>query len=104
MPDGEAAIRPAMWMILMATVLDIMAMGIVMPVLPVLIQDLTGSLKAASLWTGIIGSLWAVMQLLCAPLIGSLSDRYGRRPSPAFIRPTMERSSQLSVLRAETGE
>jgi DHA1 family tetracycline resistance protein-like MFS transporter len=69
-----------MWMILMATVLDIMAMGIVMPVLPVLIQDITGSLEAASVWTGVIGSLWAVMQLLCAPVIGALSDRFGRRP------------------------
>jgi DHA1 family tetracycline resistance protein-like MFS transporter len=69
-----------MGVIFVAALLDIMAMGIVMPVLPVLIQDITGSLKAASIWTGLIGSLWAVMQLLCAPVIGALSDRFGRRP------------------------
>lgn len=67
-------------MILVTGFLDMLAMGVVMPVLPGLIEDLTGSLGAAGLWTGILGSLWALMQLLCAPIIGSLSDRFGRRP------------------------
>ena len=71
---------PAIWMILIAAFLDMMAMGIVMPVLPGLIEDLTGSLVAAGIWTGVIGSLWALMQFVCAPIIGSLSDRFGRRP------------------------
>ena len=71
---------PAIGMILVTGFLDMLAMGVVMPVLPGLIEDLTGSLSAAGLWTGILGSLWALMQLLCAPLIGSLSDRFGRRP------------------------
>ena len=76
----SAVRRPAIWMILVAAFLDMMAMGIVMPVLPGLIEDLTGSLAAAGFWTGLIGSLWALMQFACAPLIGSLSDCYGRRP------------------------
>lgn len=71
---------PAIWMVLIAAFLDMMAMGIVMPVLPGLIEDLTGSLAAAGIWTGVIGSLWALMQFVFAPIIGSLSDRYGRRP------------------------
>lgn len=71
---------PVISMILVAAVLDMMAMGIVMPVLPVLIEDLTGSLQAAGIWTGLIASLWATMQFFCAPVIGALSDRYGRRP------------------------
>ena len=71
---------PAIWMVLIAAFLDMMAMGIVMPVLPGLIEDLTGSLAAAGIWTGVIGSLWALMQFVFAPVIGSLSDRYGRRP------------------------
>lgn len=82
---GAARVRvaveaPAIWMILIAAFLDMMAMGIVMPVLPGLIEDLTGSLRAAGIWTGAIGSLWALMQFVCAPVIGSLSDRFGRRP------------------------
>ena len=77
----RVAVRaPAIWMILIAAFLDMMAMGIVMPVLPGLIEDLTGSLRAAGIWTGVIGSLWALMQFVCAPIIGSLSDRFGRRP------------------------
>jgi DHA1 family tetracycline resistance protein-like MFS transporter len=67
-------------MILIAAFLDMMAMGIVMPVLPGLIEKLTGSLASAGVWTGVIGSLWALMQFVCAPAIGSLSDRFGRRP------------------------
>ena len=75
-----AARAPAIWMILIAGFLDMMAMGIVMPVLPGLIEGLTGSAASAGLWTGIVGSLWAMMQFVCAPVIGSLSDRFGRRP------------------------
>ncbi|MBV1688375.1 TCR/Tet family MFS transporter [Novosphingobium sp. G106] len=77
---ARAVKPPAIWMILIAAFLDMMAMGIVMPVLPGLIEDLTGSLAAAGIWTGLIGSLWALMQFVCAPIIGSLSDRFGRRP------------------------
>ena len=77
---AHAVKQPAIWMILIAAFLDMMAMGIVMPVLPGLIEDLTGSLASAGLWTGVIGSLWALMQFVCAPVIGSLSDCYGRRP------------------------
>jgi DHA1 family tetracycline resistance protein-like MFS transporter len=80
-PDQkEKTLRPAIWMILIAAFLDMMAMGIVMPVLPGLIEHLTGSVSAAGLWTGVIASLWAVMQLLCSPIIGGLSDHFGRRP------------------------
>jgi DHA1 family tetracycline resistance protein-like MFS transporter len=76
----KTAKAPAIWMILITGFLDMMAMGIVMPVLPGLIEGLTGSAAAAGLWTGIVGSLWAFMQFVCAPIIGSLSDRFGRRP------------------------
>jgi MFS transporter, DHA1 family, tetracycline resistance protein len=76
----DAQWRPAVWMILVTALLDLMAMGIVMPVLPVLIEEMTGSLREAGLWTGLIASLWAVMQFFCAPVLGALSDRFGRRP------------------------
>lgn len=72
--------RAAIWMILITGFLDMLAMGLVMPVLPGLIEELSGSAAKAGLWTGIIGSLWALMQFVFAPVIGSLSDRFGRRP------------------------
>ncbi len=66
--------------ILVTALLDIMSMGIIIPVLPSLIETLSGSSSAAGIWNGVFVALWAVMQFLCSPVIGSLSDRFGRRP------------------------
>lgn len=66
--------------ILVTAALDIMAMGLVIPVLPPLIEQFAGSAADAGQWNGILVALWAAMQFLASPLIGSLSDRYGRRP------------------------
>jgi DHA1 family tetracycline resistance protein-like MFS transporter len=57
-----------------------MALGIIIPVLPALIVEFTGSDADAGVWNGIMVALWAGMQFLFSPIIGSLSDRYGRRP------------------------
>jgi MFS transporter, DHA1 family, tetracycline resistance protein len=65
-----------------ATVLiDIMGLGIILPVMPALIQELTGETLSEAARDG--GWLWftyASMQFLCAPILGGLSDRFGRRP------------------------
>ncbi len=66
--------------ILLTAMLDVMSMGIVIPVVPQLIAELSGSTTATGLWNGLLVALWAVMQFLCSPVIGSLSDRFGRRP------------------------
>ncbi|ETI62867.1 MFS transporter [Sphingobium sp. C100] len=66
--------------ILVTALLDVMSMGIVIPVLPQLIETLAGSNAAAGMWNGLFVALWAAMQFLCSPVIGSLSDRFGRRP------------------------
>ena len=66
--------------ILVTAVLDVMALGIVIPVLPQLIQEFTGSNARAGFINGAFVALWAVMQFIFSPLIGSLSDRFGRRP------------------------
>lgn len=72
--------RPGVAFVLVTAFLDVMAMGLVIPVLPQLIEDFAGSNAAAGLWNGLLVALWATMQFLCSPLIGALSDRYGRRP------------------------
>lgn len=65
--------------ILVTAMLDVMSMGLVIPVLPPLIEEFTGSNASAGLWNGVFIALWAGMQFICSPIIGSLSDRYGRR-------------------------
>ena len=67
--------------ILLTVVLDSMGIGLIMPVMPDLIQSLEGGdLGQAALWGGVLATTFAVMQFLFGPTIGSISDRFGRRP------------------------
>ncbi|MCE7798668.1 TCR/Tet family MFS transporter [Sphingobium sufflavum] len=72
--------QPAVAFILVTALLDVMALGLVIPVLPALVEEFAHSDGAAGLWNGLLVALWAAMQFLFSPLIGALSDRYGRRP------------------------
>lgn len=76
-PAGRAALS----FIFVSIVLDIVAFGIVIPVLPKLVESFVDydSARAAE-WVGLFGTVWALMQFICAPVLGALSDRYGRRP------------------------
>ena len=76
-----AAFRPALAFIFVTATLDIMAMGIIIPVLPALIEQFVGSNAQAGFWNGALVAMWAGMQFIFSPIIGSLSDRYGRRPT-----------------------
>lgn len=72
---------PRMAPILAIVFLDAIGMGIIIPVMPGLITDLTGREAAdAVLWGGLLTGAYAAMLFLCGPLIGALSDRFGRRP------------------------
>lgn len=76
-----SARRPAVIFIFITLVLDILGIGLIVPVLPKLIQHYQGGdVAAGSFSYGMLAALYALMQFLFAPLIGSLSDRYGRRP------------------------
>lgn len=67
--------------ILSVVVIDAMGIGLIMPVMPVLIQDVSGSdLAHAAIWGGVLTTAFAVMQFLFGPVVGNLSDRFGRRP------------------------
>ncbi|MGR3289884.1 MAG: TCR/Tet family MFS transporter, partial [Paracoccaceae bacterium] len=62
-------------------VLDSMGIGLIMPVMPDLIQEVSGGdLGSAAVWGGIMATSFAVMQFLFGPVLGNLSDRFGRRP------------------------
>lgn len=76
-----SARRPAVLFIFITLVLDILGIGLIVPVLPKLIQHYQGGdVAAGSFSYGMLAALYALMQFLFAPLIGSISDRYGRRP------------------------
>jgi len=72
--------QPALGFILVTAALDVMAFGIVIPVLPKLVVEFTGSSADAGFWNGLMVALWAGAQFLFSPVLGSLSDRFGRRP------------------------
>lgn len=67
--------------ILITLVLDAMGFGLIMPVMPALLKEIGDvPLSDAALVGSALSAVFAVMQFLCGPLIGSISDRYGRRP------------------------
>lgn len=71
----------ALIFIFITVLLDVVGLGIIIPVLPSLIMELTGEgLSAASRYGGWLMFSYAVMQFLAAPVIGGLSDQFGRRP------------------------
>ncbi|MFE0755742.1 TCR/Tet family MFS transporter [Inquilinus sp. NPDC058860] len=73
--------RAAVAFVFVTILLDTLALGLMVPVLPKLIVEFEGGdmARAASI-TGLFGLAWAVMQFLAAPVLGALSDRFGRRP------------------------
>ena len=67
--------------IVMTVVIDAMGIGLIMPVMPDLIQEVQGvGISDAAIWGGILAASFAAMQFLFGPFLGNLSDRYGRRP------------------------
>ena len=73
--------RAALVFILITVALDSIGIGLIFPVMPDLLRQVTGgSLAEAAVWGGLLAMSFAVMQFLCGPVVGSLSDRFGRRP------------------------
>ncbi len=67
--------------IFVTIVLDMVALGLVIPVLPHLVEDfLGGDTASAARVYGLLGTVWAAMQFFSMPVLGALSDRFGRRP------------------------
>ena len=88
MNDVSAEMRPqtqrrkaALIFIFITVVLDMLALGMIVPVLPILVRNfLGGDTARASEVFGVFASAWALMQFLSSPIQGALSDRFGRRP------------------------
>lgn len=73
--------RSSYLFVLVTVAIDMLGFGLIMPVTPRLISELTGlSLDQAAPWGGYLAALYAVLNFLAGPTLGNLSDRYGRRP------------------------
>jgi DHA1 family tetracycline resistance protein-like MFS transporter len=73
--------QAAMPFIFVTVLIDIIGLGIIIPVIPALIMELSGgTVSEASSVGGLLLGIYAVMQFFFSPILGGLSDRYGRRP------------------------
>jgi DHA1 family tetracycline resistance protein-like MFS transporter len=73
--------RAAFVFIFITLLIDMMALGLIMPILPKLVASFVSDDASASAEVfGVFGTAWALMQLVSAPLLGMVSDRFGRRP------------------------
>jgi DHA1 family tetracycline resistance protein-like MFS transporter len=71
----------ALLFIFITVMINMVGFGVILPVMPQLIMDVTGQgLAEASRWGGYISVAYAIMQFIMMPVMGQLSDRYGRRP------------------------
>ncbi len=73
--------KPALGFIFITLFIDILGIGLIIPVLPQLVRSFRGGdYEAASHTVGWLGAVYALMQFLFSPVLGSLSDQFGRRP------------------------
>ncbi|HWY72908.1 MAG TPA: MFS transporter, partial [Burkholderiaceae bacterium] len=72
--------RPAVAFVMVTSLLDVIGIGLIIPIMPILVGEFTTSRDAQAYWYGAVAVTYGASQFLCAPLLGALSDRFGRRP------------------------
>ncbi|WP_406045737.1 MFS transporter [Micromonospora sp. NBC_00898] len=71
---------PALSFLLVTVFLDMLGLGLIVPIVPALMTAVTEDATAAVRWSGLLGSIYGLLQFVVSPLLGRLSDRHGRRP------------------------
>lgn len=66
--------------ILLTVLIDMVSIGLIVPVLPALVGSFTASKAEQAFWYGAVAFTFGIANFLCSPILGALSDRYGRRP------------------------
>lgn len=80
-PIAPQARQAALIFIFITVLIDVLSFGLIIPVLPHLVQQFVGGdVATAALWVGVFGTMFAFIQFITAPIQGTLSDRFGRRP------------------------
>ena len=72
--------EPAMLFILLTVLIDMMAIGLIVPVMPLLVGTFTASPTEQTFWFGAVALSFAVANFFASPILGALSDKFGRRP------------------------
>lgn len=80
-PSPRTHGKNAFFFVIVTVALDMLAFGLIIPVIPALIRELAHvTSEEATLWLGPLAATYAVMNFLFGPVMGALSDRFGRRP------------------------
>jgi len=66
--------------VLICVFIDMLGIGLIVPVLPALVGEYVSGREQQALWYGVLGATFGLMQFLFMPMLGALSDRIGRRP------------------------
>ncbi len=69
-----------MHFIMLAVLIDMMSIGVIVPVLPLLVGSFTGSQSDQAFWYGVVAFSFGIANFFASPVLGALSDAYGRRP------------------------
>ncbi|HWE99902.1 MAG TPA: TCR/Tet family MFS transporter [Caulobacteraceae bacterium] len=84
-PAARPPRRAAFGFVFGAALVNSVSFGIMIPILPNLIKQMSGGdTAAASTWNALFATVWGLMQFVIGPVLGMLSDRYGRRPILLF--------------------
>jgi len=78
--SARSARTAAMPFIMLTTLIDMMAIGLIVPVLPALVGSLTGSKADQAFWYGAVTFAFSLANFFSSPILGALSDAHGRRP------------------------
>ena len=76
--------KAAVPFILVCVFIDVLGFGLIIPVLPSIVGEFTKSPDAQATWYGLLTASYGIMQFCFAPVLGALSDRFGRRPVMLF--------------------
>src|SRR5258706_7669367 len=85
----RVARKPNLNFILVCVFIDMLGIGLAIPVLPILVGEFVEGRDLQAHWFGILAATFGLLQFLCMPILGAVSDRSGRRPVISFSMAAM---------------